>query len=96
MWSVCLILVNLNHLAPVPPYSVTIEDLRQILFNCWDMYEEFEEEALTQLLSDWETALSYVTIQSVTDEWYIRAVICVCLRGLRGEECPNIINFTIQ
>ena len=91
-----MILVNLNHLAPVPPYSVTIEDLRQILFNCWDMYEEFEEEALTQLLSDWETALSYVTIQSVTDEWYIRAVICVRLRGLRGEECPNIINFTIQ
>ena len=93
-----MILVNLNHLAPVPPYSVTIEDLRQVLTNCWAMYEEFEEDSLTQLLVDWEAALSYTALSptSIEEDWYIRALICVCLRGLRGEECPNIINFTLE
>lgn len=62
------------------------------------MFEEFDEESLTQLLIDWEAALSYSAHNPsiITEDWYIRALICVCLRGLRGEECPNIINFNLE
>lgn len=61
------------------------------------MFDDFSEDDLTQLLTDWEAALSYIATGSIeiSDDWYIRALICICLRGLRGEECPNIINFSL-
>jgi len=92
-----LILVNLNHIAPVPPYQVSIEDLQQVLANCQAMFEDYLEEDLTQLLVDWEAALSYSALSGtmIAEDWYIRALICVCLRGLRGEECPNIVIFNL-
>jgi hypothetical protein len=91
-----VIIVNFSDIAPVPPATVYAEELREILRGCNEMLIDYTEDELTQCLNDWETALCYMTLahEAQTPDWYTRALVCICLRGLRGEVMPkfSVIN----
>jgi hypothetical protein len=50
-----------------------------------------EQEILEEILVEWETALCWSAMDSepVSEEWYYRALLVTCIRGLRGEMRPS-------
>jgi hypothetical protein len=50
-----------------------------------------ETDVLAETLVEWETALIWRSLESdpVDDEWYYRALLLTCIRGLQGDICPD-------
>ena len=55
------------------------------------IYQEFPDSHIDQLLDQWETALRYHALgpDALTDDWFTRALLCIALRGMRGQRRPK-------
>jgi hypothetical protein len=85
-----MIVVNLQQIGPVPHKFCSTEELAVILETAEQIMATTELDTLTQILVEWETALTWdsITAGSVGEEWYYRALLVTCIRGLRGEMRP--------
>ena len=88
-----MIIVSFNQIANVPPQNVQGQVLRNILHDAQILIDNIDYTALTSSLIDWECDL-FMSSESPDQDWYTRALVCICLRGLRGETCPNILNIS--
>jgi hypothetical protein len=86
-----MIVVNLQQLGPVPHRFCSAEELACVLETAEEILSGTETDAMTQILTEWETALTWdsISAEPVTEEWYYRALLVTCIRGLRGEMRPN-------
>jgi len=86
-----MIVVNLQQIGPVPPKFCSAEELAVILQVAEEIMATTEEHVLNEILAEWETALTWdsLTEGPVSEEWYYRALLVTCCRGLRGEMRPN-------
>jgi hypothetical protein len=83
----------LQHLGPVAPREYTARELRDILHSCETLLASgAPEDALDDWLDKQETALTWraLDVELVDAEWYARAMLIECLRGLRGERAPDL------
>jgi len=87
-----VIIVNFSTLANVPPQNVHKDVLAAVLYGCNKLLDESTYDELSDSLRDWEYEL--FSSEMVDDDWYTRALVCMCLRGLRGESRPNILNIS--
>ena len=88
-----MIIVNFSEIADVPPQNVHGEVLRTILHDAQELIDTVDHDALTETLVDWQTDL-FMDSLNPDDDWYTRALVCIALRGLRGEIRPNILNIS--
>lgn len=88
-----MIIVSFNDIAPVAPQNVDKSILAAVLYGCNKLLDEATYDEITQSLTDWETDL-FMNSLAPDDDWYTRALVCICLRGLRGELRPNILNIS--
>lgn len=65
-------------------------ELAVILEVAEDIMSTTDSDTLAEILTEWETALCWRSLESepVGDEWYYRALLLTCCRGLRGEMRP--------
>lgn len=91
-----MIVVNLQQLGPVPPKFCDPEELLVVLAVAEEIMADTPEEALEEILIEWETALYWASTgpDPITEEWYYRALLTTCIRGLRGEMRPNFYSAT--
>jgi len=85
-----MVVVNLQQIGPVPHRWVSTEDLVTILQAAEEIIADTDHAELAQILADWETGLTWRSLETapVEDAWYTRALLVVCLQGLRGETAP--------
>jgi hypothetical protein len=88
-----MIIVSFSEIADVPPQNVQKDILKTVLQDAQDLIDVVSYESLSQTLGDWESDL-FLDSLNPSDIWYTRALFCICLRGLRGEIRPNILNLT--
>jgi hypothetical protein len=90
-----MILIDFRDFGPVAPRAYNREDLQEILASSQALLADFTPEDISEFLCDWTATLMWSAISegSVDDTWYDRAVIVLCLRGLRGELQPKFLNF---
>jgi uncharacterized protein YmfQ (DUF2313 family) len=88
-----MIIVSFSEIADVPPQNVQSDILKTVLQDAQELIDVVSYESLTQTLGDWESDL-FLDSLNPSDIWYTRALFCICLRGLRGEIRPNILNLT--
>ncbi len=89
-------LVNFTDLATVPPFLASQADLARVLEAAEDVMATTPESDLDSVLDSWEFGLIYRALsrdQDLDDAWYCRALLTMCLRGLRGERAPKILAF---
>lgn len=88
--NTCMIVVNLQQIGPVPPKFCEPEELAVVLGVAEEIMADTEYDVLTQILAEWETALCWASMDAepVNEEWYYRALLVTCIRGLRGEMRP--------
>ena len=86
-----MICVNLQQIGPVPPRFCTREELTMIMSTAAEILADTPEDVLDQILDEWETALAWTSqdLRPVSEEWYMRALLLTCIRGLRGEMRPQ-------
>ena len=86
-----MIVVNLQQLGPVPHRFCSVAELGCVLTTAEEIMVATETDTMTEILTEWETALTWdsITEGPVTEEWYYRALLVTCIRGLRGEMRPN-------
>jgi len=85
-----MVIVNFQDLGPVLPYAPSRQELHEVLSGCHDLLQEYTWRELDAVIGDWELALTWASLDDhVNSEWYSRALVCVCLRGLRGEILPK-------
>jgi len=65
-------------------------ELAVILDVAEEIMATTDADTLTDILVEWETALCWrsLEVDPVGDEWYYRALLLTCIRGLRGEMRP--------
>ena len=85
-----MIVVNLQQIGPVPPRFCNESELACVLETAEEIMAQTPADELDQILTEWETALTWdsLTDGPVTEEWYYRALLLTCIRGLRGEMRP--------
>ena len=85
-----MIIVDFHEYGPVAPRTIDPHELREIYRGCRAMMAEFEPDHIQELLEDWEIALAWSSTDGapVAADWYTRALVVMCLRGLRGERAP--------
>ena len=85
-----MIVVNLQQIGPSEPRFCEPAELAVVMEIAQDIMAATEVETLDQILTEWETALCWRSLEQepVTDEWYYRALLLTCIRGLRGEMRP--------
>jgi len=88
-----VIIVSFSEIADVPPQNVQTDILKTVLKDAHDLIDMVSYDSLSQTLVDWESDLFLESLHP-NDIWYTRALFCICLRGLRGEIRPNILNLT--
>jgi hypothetical protein len=88
-----MIIVSFSEIADVPPQNVHKEVLSTILHDAEELIDIVDYDALTETLGEWEADL-FMNSVNPDDDWYTRALVCICLRGLRGECRPNILNIS--
>lgn len=86
-----MIIVSFNQIADVPPQNVNQDILRTVLYDAMILMEKVDRDSLNQSLIDWEMDL-LLSSNEPNDNWYTKALFVMCLRGLRGESRPNILN----
>ena len=85
-----MIVVNLQQIGPSEPRFCEPAELTVIYTIAQDIMAATDTETLDSILNEWETALCWRSLEQepVTDEWYYRALLLTCIRGLRGEMRP--------
>jgi len=83
--------VNLQQIGPSEPRFCEPAELTVIHTIAQDIMAATDTETLDQILNEWETALCWRSLEetAVGDEWYYRALLLTCIRGLRGEMRPS-------
>jgi hypothetical protein len=91
-----MVLINFAKFGPVPPRLVLKPELRAIYTGAQNLLADYSWEEVEHFIKDWEIALMWTSRseQDVTDEWYTRALIIMCLRGLMGQIRPEFTWFT--
>jgi hypothetical protein len=91
-----MIVVNLQQIGPVAPKFCEPEELAVIYQVSQEIMATTDADTLTEILIEWETALCWASLDTkpVSDEWYYRALLLTCIRGLRGEMRPNFYTVT--
>lgn len=86
-----MVLVNLQQIGPVPHRFVSRAELAVVLEAAEEIIADTPESDLDEILSEWETGLTWRSLEvaPVEENWYTRALLVVCLRGLRGETAPD-------
>lgn len=86
-----MIVVNLQQIGPVPHRFCSLGELTAVLDTAQQIIHETDYTVLTEILMEWETALTWDSLdpQPVGEEWYYRALLVTCCRGLRGEMRPQ-------
>ena len=86
-----MIVVNLQQIGFVPHRFCNTEELAVVLQIAEDIMATTDQDQLDQILMEWETALIWRSLETapVDDEWYYRALLLTCCRGLRGEMAPD-------
>ena len=88
-----MIIVSFNQIADVPPQDIPPFVMRSILHDAQVLIDTVDKEALAETLCEWECDL-FMESKDLTQDWYIRGLMCICLRGLRGESRPNVLNIS--
>jgi hypothetical protein len=85
-----MIVVNLQQIGPCAPRFCEPSELAVVLDIAEDLMAATDPDTMTQILIEWETALCWRSLEArpVGDEWYYRALLLTCIRGLRGEMRP--------
>lgn len=93
-----MIVVNLQQIGPVPHKFCHPEELAVIYQVAEEIIATTDEESLVEILIEWETALAWASLDQdpVSEEWYYRALLVLCIRGLRGEMRPNFYSSTTK
>lgn len=86
-----MIIVNLQQIGPVPHRFCELGELTAVLGAAEEIIAETDWATLTEILCEWETALTWASLDDtpVSEEWYYRALLVTCIRGLRGEMRPE-------
>jgi len=84
-------MIDFAQIGPVAPYLSSHADLVEVLAAAEQIMATHAESDLDQVLDQWEMGLTWRSLetQPVDDAWYVRALLLVCLRGLRGESAPK-------
>ena len=93
-----MIVVNLQQIGPVPHKFCSPEELAVVLAVAEEIMADTDPDTLRDILVEWETALTWdsLTGRPVTEEWYYRALLVTCCRGLRGEITPQFYTIPAQ
>ena len=76
------------------PQLMHSQELAELYSGACAMLEEFEPEVIEEMLDTWEIGLHWTSVSTTLDpDWYTRAALVMCLRGLRGERKPTGIYF---
>ena len=96
--NMCMIIVDFTEFGPVAPKAIDRHDLLEILASSQKLLDDFDEEHIGEFLCDTQAALMWAAISEnmVDEEWYDRASIVLCMRGLRGEIAPKFLNFNAK
>jgi hypothetical protein len=91
-----MIVVNLQQIGPSEPRFCEPAELAVILEIAQEIMSTTDTDTLDRILVEWETALCWRSLEQepVSDEWYYRALLLTCIRGLRGEMRPNFYTIT--
>ena len=91
-----MIVVNLQQIGPCMPRFCEPAELAVILSVAEEIMCDTEDDVLTTILTEWEIALCWTSLEPGTleDEWYYRALLLTCIRGLRGEMRPVFYTIT--
>jgi hypothetical protein len=86
-----MIVVNLQQIGFVPHRFCCAEELSVVHSIAQEIMAQTEPDILDEILTEWETALIWRSMETrpVDDEWYYRALLLTCCRGLRGEMSPD-------
>lgn len=86
-----MVVINFTEFGPVAPHIVGSEVLAEVLASATDIIDSTPEAVLDEILDEWTTALTWRAFDPapVDTDWYLRALLCVCMRGLRGEIAPK-------
>jgi hypothetical protein len=86
-----MIVVNLQQLGLVPHKTCSPEELAVVYGIAQDIMATTETDVLAEILIEWETALIWRSLEAgpVGEEWYYRALLLTCIRGLQGDIRPD-------
>jgi len=87
-----MVIVNLKHIADIPDRICTREELRVVLDTAEEILDSTPDDVLVEIMMDWETALVYGS-DVRGEEWYWRALLLTCCRGLLGIHRPKFACF---
>ena len=85
-----MIIVNLQQIGPVPHRFCSREELAVVLEIAEEIMATTDTETLSEILEEWEIGLTWdsISTEPVTEEWYYRALLLTCCRGLLGQMRP--------
>jgi hypothetical protein len=86
-----MIVVNLQQLGLVPHKTCSPEELAVVYEIAREIMGSTETDVLAEILVEWETALIWRSLESqpVDEQWYYRALLLTCIRGLQGDIRPD-------
>jgi hypothetical protein len=86
-----MVMIDFAQIGPVAPYISSHADLVEVLAAAEQIMATTAESELDDILDSWETGLTWRSLetQPVDSAWYVRALLVICLRGLRGESAPK-------
>jgi hypothetical protein len=86
-----MIVVNLQQLGLVPHKTCSPEELAVVYEIAKEIMASTETDLLADILTEWETALIWRSLESqpVDEQWYYRALLLTCIRGLQGDIRPD-------
>jgi hypothetical protein len=86
-----MIVVNLQQLGLVPHKTCSPEELGVVYEIAREIMGSTETDVLADILNEWETALIWRSLESqpVDEQWYYRALLLTCIRGLQGDIRPD-------
>ena len=87
-----MVIVNLKHIADIPDRVCSREELAIVLETAEEIVELTPEDVLAEIMSEWETALIWAQA-APGEEWYWRALLLTCCRGLLGLHRPKFACF---
>lgn len=73
-------------------YPVDQDELLAVGAGAQRMIEQYREATCELMLTSWEIGLRNRARELegfVDDDWFIRALLCIALRGYRGDSAPR-------
>lgn len=73
------------------PVPVHREELQAVWSGAHKMVAQHSAEELRDILRRWELGLNYAVRHhdTLADEWYTRALLCMAILGLLGDRAPR-------